>query len=821
MSSEAATTTTPTPITTTTPTTTSTNPITTTPLLPPPPPPPPPQQQQQHIHPLLPSPQPHPPSTEEENQDIDTVSLVSSSSSFSSSPNTPPPSPPHSPPPSPTPTPSSLARRQALTCSLCLDIFRTPKLLHCSHTFCQRCLEKLISHIRTPHSSSAAAAAAVVAPTIVFQCPNCRKGMVVPKGGVRAMQTNFYLLPEDLVKARDGLSCLSHPDQDMDMFCEDCRVPMCLKCRLTGHEGHKILELSDACLGARQQMKLQQERVQGALDNMTVQLETAKKEQEAQLDKRTALESLIRKLHGSLMAGAERFLVEALATLKSSSEGLEQSLHGQVLDRTHIADTLGDLKNHLGNVLTATAENRYKLLEADKLLIDGEGNLRALNRIISGIQEESFQSDLQPDFIMNHFQQFLTTVTAVDAELKASSKINIQKGVFNVRHIKVSVSVTKQFTCGKMCDSEIFCICPLEDDTVWISYVRNGLQDPPRAEKYDMDGKVLCSSEKMTGKVSFKSIGCGKFRHLLPLGTGTRAYSKWGIPVHFKLGPSMNGRARITRVEVITADPFHAKLNEEFHIKVGPHRAFDADYSEELFVVLEEPLPPGTTRQVKLYKWDREEAVAIYTPPRSPTFQPSDICFCRLGGEPAVLVADEQGDSIHVLNVLKEREEKEEEEEEEEGKAGKGKGKEEEVGKKDEEGKEEGEGEEEEVVVDGKEEEGEGKEEEGEEVGEEEGEGKEEEGEEVGDGEEEGKQEEEGKEEEEAKKKKKEEGEEDEEEEEEEEGKGRVKLSLNFCRYLAPGTPGLVHPSALSIDTRGRLWVACRGGKLMTMVPVK
>ncbi|KAK7483388.1 hypothetical protein BaRGS_00025328 [Batillaria attramentaria] len=43
---------------------------------------------------------------------------------------------------------------------------------------------------------------------------------------------------------------------------------------------------------------------------------------------------------------------------------------------------------------------------------------------------------------------------------------------------------------------------------------------------------------------------------------------------------------------------------------------------------------------------------------------------------------------------------------------------------------------------------------------------------------------------------------------------------LSFARYLAPGCPLLVQPTALNTDTRGRLWVACRGGTILNCKPI-
>ena len=42
---------------------------------------------------------------------------------------------------------------------------------------------------------------------------------------------------------------------------------------------------------------------------------------------------------------------------------------------------------------------------------------------------------------------------------------------------------------------------------------------------------------------------------------------------------------------------------------------------------------------------------------------------------------------------------------------------------------------------------------------------------------------------------------------------------LVFLRYLAPGSPLLIQPTALNTDSSGRLWVACRGGSILTVEP--
>ena len=43
---------------------------------------------------------------------------------------------------------------------------------------------------------------------------------------------------------------------------------------------------------------------------------------------------------------------------------------------------------------------------------------------------------------------------------------------------------------------------------------------------------------------------------------------------------------------------------------------------------------------------------------------------------------------------------------------------------------------------------------------------------------------------------------------------------MKFSHFLAPGCPLLLKPTALNTDTKGRLWVGCRGGRILTMEPL-
>ena len=110
---------------------------------------------------------------------------------------------------------------------------------------------------------------------------------------------------------------------------------------------HQVQGLYEASAAARAQLSEERQRVQDHVDAMIKRVELARKEQQTQLDKRTALESIIRKQHGTLVAAAEKFLVEALATLKTESEGNEIELDKEV-DARYVVQSLSP---ELGSVL--------------------------------------------------------------------------------------------------------------------------------------------------------------------------------------------------------------------------------------------------------------------------------------------------------------------------------------------------------------------------------------------------------------------------------------------------------------------------------------
>ncbi|XP_045169755.2 E3 ubiquitin-protein ligase TRIM56-like [Mercenaria mercenaria] len=184
-----------------------------------------------------------------------------------------------------------------IKCGICLTYFNEPKILPCFHTFCLKCLESYFQ--TTDHSGQ-------------FPCPVCRTPIVIPDGGVRRFQTNFYIptrcssdsefdcdvcgnnesarlkciqcdqnfcgncagvhvrMPSsrehNLVSVSHGEEeqhmphdaityCVKHPSEEITVICKDCNDLVCQVCRTTVHKDHSCNTISAEAADRRAQLR--------------------------------------------------------------------------------------------------------------------------------------------------------------------------------------------------------------------------------------------------------------------------------------------------------------------------------------------------------------------------------------------------------------------------------------------------------------------------------------------------------------------------------------------------------------------------------------
>ena len=121
-----------------------------------------------------------------------------------------------------------------LSCPVCYQLFKNPKYLPCHHSYCEQCLEKM-----------------QVQSKIV--CPECRKEAIVPPGGVKNLDNNFFisrLVDEFILKRRvegetEGKCDECHGEDPIVAFCPDCTTFFCHVC----NEHHKrSIKSRDHCI---------------------------------------------------------------------------------------------------------------------------------------------------------------------------------------------------------------------------------------------------------------------------------------------------------------------------------------------------------------------------------------------------------------------------------------------------------------------------------------------------------------------------------------------------------------------------------------------
>ncbi|XP_041485640.1 E3 ubiquitin-protein ligase TRIM71-like [Lytechinus variegatus] len=188
---------------------------------------------------------------------------------------------------------------QDLICPLCLDIFDEPTILTCGHTFCRKCLKKYdlthqdIDHMVCPlcreitklsanrvddlrlnasingcvddyHAKCGGMNAVLelrqkctackLQQDAVSFCRTCNNYIcdkcLQPHQYMTMFEDHEIISVEDVIEGKVSIGhqfekCSIHKQENKDMFCDDCKVRVCLRCVVVGHKVHNIKNQSD------------------------------------------------------------------------------------------------------------------------------------------------------------------------------------------------------------------------------------------------------------------------------------------------------------------------------------------------------------------------------------------------------------------------------------------------------------------------------------------------------------------------------------------------------------------------------------------------
>ncbi|XP_030850265.1 probable RING finger protein 207 homolog [Strongylocentrotus purpuratus] len=129
---------------------------------------------------------------------------------------------------------------QNLQCPMCLNIYKEPTLLACSHTFCKGCIFRLFNSQQEIAKIS---------------CPVCRKTTAVPSRYVSNLPINtpIQTIVED-IKNQSQICTTCKNKSLAATYCQECNDFMCVDCYKTHAKwdkfsGHDVVKVDDIVSG--------------------------------------------------------------------------------------------------------------------------------------------------------------------------------------------------------------------------------------------------------------------------------------------------------------------------------------------------------------------------------------------------------------------------------------------------------------------------------------------------------------------------------------------------------------------------------------------
>ena len=139
-----------------------------------------------------------------------------------------------------------------LTCAICLDDLKDPKLLQCFHVYCKACLQRVVVQDQQGQVS--------------LRCPTCRQTTLLPPGSdASALQSAFHV--HHLLEIKDALEKVKEPEnvkcekcnksRTATKFCRDCGKFICERCLEMHSEWeefnkHEVVSIEEVKSNAKQ-----------------------------------------------------------------------------------------------------------------------------------------------------------------------------------------------------------------------------------------------------------------------------------------------------------------------------------------------------------------------------------------------------------------------------------------------------------------------------------------------------------------------------------------------------------------------------------------
>ena len=282
---------------------------------------------------------------------------------------------------------------EELMCGICHECLTEPKTLtKCSHTFCQKCLEKVFAYKMTGRGQNSH--------EDQLECPKCRQITILSPSRIAGLPTNCTLQsmaeiiseePDDEQQSEPEPMCRQHR-HTLDQYCSECNELLCSECvHDPKHKEHL----------RKGEIHLAREILPEQLDTLSRQLEPAR-----------SLVTQAEKMKQQLEKKKEAIVSNRVET-QGAIDAYFKEARKQLEDRSRALMSAVD--ENAKSKLSVLEERGHELKESEASAVRAT---EAINRLC---QTRNIQGLIEGPGICEEIQQCEQSLQRVDAELQNQS----------------------------------------------------------------------------------------------------------------------------------------------------------------------------------------------------------------------------------------------------------------------------------------------------------------------------------------------------------------------------------------------------------------
>lgn len=277
--------------------------------------------------------------------------------------------------------------KDELTCALCLEMYKEPRLLTCFHTFCKTCIEQLMEkgNVSCPLCRSVCKSVSIldfplnvyIQTQVAFikhesKCDLCEKDLNIKSKCIECDQflcencSTFHLKIKSckthqvvemiesneksntpILKVKKDSYCDKHPDEILRFYCTQCELPVCRDCKHTLHEGHKSEDIQDRVKDARNWLEM-------LCKQIDLEISCYNNQRNSMVNLKDFVDKNVRSLdllEQNLITIVKTKCAELKSEMKQLSEGTTEEVTNRKIEIDRNISQTKSKKNYIGQIL--------------------------------------------------------------------------------------------------------------------------------------------------------------------------------------------------------------------------------------------------------------------------------------------------------------------------------------------------------------------------------------------------------------------------------------------------------------------------------------